>query len=231
MAELLTTKEILAALEGIIKNAEKYICVFTYNIKIDPNYLTRLRNASKRGVRIDIVFGVYNADPQIISDLISIPNCTVYYKEYLHAKFYYNEKELLIGSMNLSDASAKNNFELAVLFKDDEYRRVISKVKQEAKEIIADAVKWEEITGMSDMDEIDFDDSQPIVGRCVRCKLEIDFNPSRPLCSHCYQIWSDWENEYYPENYCHACGEKTESVSFARPQCINCYSKNPVSVL
>ncbi len=46
MAELLTTKEILASLDNIIKKAEKYICIFTYNIKIDPNYLTRLRNAS-----------------------------------------------------------------------------------------------------------------------------------------------------------------------------------------
>ncbi len=56
-------------------------------------------------------------------------------KEYLHAKFYYNEKELLVGSMNLSEASSKNKFELGVLFKGDEYSSVISKVKEEAKRL------------------------------------------------------------------------------------------------
>jgi hypothetical protein len=39
MAEILTAKETAATLENIIKKAEKYICIFTYNIKIDPNYL------------------------------------------------------------------------------------------------------------------------------------------------------------------------------------------------
>ncbi len=132
----------LAALDNIIKRAEKYICVFTFNIKIDPTFLARLRNASKRNISITIVFGVNSGDDNIIQELLAIPTCKVYFKEYLHAKFYYNEKELLVGSMNLSEASAKNNFELGVLFSGDEYLSVIKKVKEEAKEIISDAREW-----------------------------------------------------------------------------------------
>src|SRR5579871_3031672 len=145
MADLLTTKEILAALDNIIKKAEKYLCIFTYNIKIDQSYLTRLRNASKRGIKITIVFGVDNGDDKILDELLSMSNCMVYFKEYLHAKFYYNEKELLVGSMNLSEASAKNNFELGVYFKGEEYIEAIKKVKEEAKEIITDATEWKKL--------------------------------------------------------------------------------------
>jgi len=232
MADLLTTKEILGALESIIKNAEKYICIFTFNIKIDPNYLTRLKNAAKRGVKITIVFGVENGDYELLDDLINIENCTVYFKQYLHAKFYYNEKELLVGSMNLSEASAKNNFELAVYFKGDEYKSTIPKVKKEAKEIIDDAKLWNNPHGPDDF--VDFDEDnleeeflkRPTVGRCVRCKQELEYNLAKPLCRDCYQQWSDWENEYYPENYCHSCGIKHDDISYAKPECYNCYQFN-----
>lgn len=52
----------------------------------------------------------------MVKEVLNLPNATVYFKEYLDAEFYYNEKELLVGSMNLPEASAKNNFELGVLF-------------------------------------------------------------------------------------------------------------------
>jgi len=70
MAELLITKEILVALDNIIKKAEKYICIFTYNVKIDENYLTRLRNAGKRGVEINIVFGVDPGNAEVIDSIM-----------------------------------------------------------------------------------------------------------------------------------------------------------------
>ncbi|SHG95670.1 PLD-like domain-containing protein [Chryseolinea serpens] len=220
MAQLLTTKEILAALDNIIKKAEKYICIFTYNIKIDQNYLSRLRNASKRNVTIIIVFGVDNGDPDVVKEVLNLPNTTVYFKEYLHAKFYYNEKELLVGSMNLSEASAKNNFELGVLFKDEEYQSVIKKVKEEANEIINDSVKFE-----GPKRELPILSSAPRKGACVRCAKAIEYNPSKPLCHQCYGEWSEWENEYYQEEFCHSCGQKRFGISFAFPQCKSCYNR------
>jgi phosphatidylserine/phosphatidylglycerophosphate/cardiolipin synthase-like enzyme len=233
MAELLTTKEILAALENIIKKAEKYICIFTFNIKIDQNYLARLRNASKRGIQITVVFGVDNGDDQVLNELLSMPNCTVYFKENLHAKFYYNEKELLVGSMNLSEASAKNNFELGVHFKSEEYTSVIKKVKEEAKEIISDAVLWKE-RGTQPFHEVVWEpskmspskDKKTNSGACIRCNVQIKYNTQKPLCIDCYHEWAEWENEYYIETYCHACSRKKEDISFAKPECVQCYHQN-----
>lgn len=220
MAELLTTKEILAALDSIIKKAEKYICIFTYNIKIDPNYLSRLRNASKRNVAITIVFGVDNGDPAVLKEVMSLPNATVYFKEYLHAKFYYNEKELLVGSMNLSEASAKNNFELGVLFTGQEYQSVIGKVKAEAKEIVGDAIKFSGPEPPRPTSTIG-----PTAGICIRCAIPIELNPHKPLCRNCYSEWAEWENEYYQEEFCHRCGQEMAGISYAYPQCNKCYKQ------
>lgn len=232
MADLLTTKEILVALDNIIKKAEKYICIFTYNIKIDPNYLARLRNASKRDIKITIVFGVDNGDDQLIQDLLEMPNCQVYFKEYLHAKFYYNEKELLVGSMNLSEASAKNNFELGVLFKADEYSTIIKKVKEEAKEIISDAVLWKNIKRHQNSfgNQLTYkpqnfkDNFKSNGGTCIRCGTSISFDTGKPLCKDCYYEWAEWENEFYIENFCHKCGKRKDEISFAKPQCYSCFS-------
>ena len=229
MTELLTTKETLAVLERIIKTATSHIYVFTYNIKIDPNYLTRLRNAAKRGVKITIVFGVQNGDRDLINSILDIPGVKVYYKEYLHAKFFYNEKELLIGSMNLSEASAKNNFELSVVFTENDYQKFIKKVSEEAKEIIEDAILWK-ATLTVNVDEI-HRRSQSKRGRCIRCSLDIRYNPSKPLCPSCYSEWSEWENEYYQEVFCHSCGLKRPDLSYAKPECIKCYRKDSPSAL
>lgn len=233
MAELLTTKEILAALDNIIKKAEKYICIFTYNIKIDPNYLTRLRNASKRNVKITVVFGVDNGDDKIIEELLSFQNCTVYFKDYLHAKFYYNEKELLVGSMNLSEASAKNNFELGVLFRGDEYLSAIRKVKEEAKEIISDSKEWKDLINRRQVPtsnlvyKTNFETNKSKnSASCIRCNKSIKYNPDKPFCSDCFHEWAEWENETYAETYCHHCSKNKENISFAKPECYSCYSSN-----
>ncbi|MCW3102315.1 MAG: hypothetical protein JWO09_755 [Bacteroidetes bacterium] len=227
MAELLTTKETLVALDNIIKRAEKYICIFTFNIKIDENYLTRLRNASKRGVKITIVFGVDNGDPQVLDAVLNISNCTVYFKPQMHAKFFYNEKELLVGSMNLSEASAKNNFELSVLFSGEDYLSVISKVKEEAKEIISDSTDWKNLLPTIERrnkKELSFRPKfTNEAGTCIRCNKNIPLNPAKPFCSACYNEWAEWGNEYYLEKYCHQCGKGKESISFAKPECYTCY--------
>ena len=244
MAELLTTKEILVALENIIKKAEKFICIFTYNIKIDENYMSRLRNADKRGVKIIIVFGIEDTKPELIDWLQGLSNCTVYFKEYLHAKFFYNEKELLLGSMNLSEASARNNYELGALFKFDENPEMFKKVKSEAKEIIEDAEEWgkRKKVGRISVSKTEKKhnktyrfvkvDSSPteskFKGKCIRCGDKIKFDQEKPLCRNCYTDWAEWENEDYIETFCHNCGLKKDDITFAKPECFPCYRNTKV---
>lgn len=226
MAETLTTKEIAVALDNIIKRAEKYICIFTFNIKIDETYMSRLRNAAKRGVQIVVVFGVNNGKPEVLKSLQEISGCKVYFKEYLHAKFFYNEKQLLVGSMNLSEASEKNNYELSVLMSVADYPELFKKVKEEAREIIGDAIEWSKIS-VTNTNSTSISTTTSLAsttkGKCIRCAKTIGYNPGRPLCHNCYSEWSEWENEYYLESYCHHCGKEREGVSFAHPECKTCY--------
>lgn len=226
MAEILTTKEIGVALDNIIKNAEKYICIFTYNINIDETYLSRLRNASKRGVKIIVVFGIDRGDQRVLDSLQAIPTCEIWFKQYLHAKFFYNEKELLIGSMNLSEISERRNYELAVLFNIKENAEIVKKVKAEAKEIIEDSVAWKL---RSDNIDQQIEAAEKMMsaeqGCCIRCGTGINYDPGKPLCFACYQQWSEWENEYYLERYCHRCKKEKPDISFAKPQCKRCYAE------
>src|SRR5436190_24278294 len=124
MAELLKTKRIASELEEFISTANKYICIFSYSLKIDSIYIQRLKAASRRGVIITLVFGVEPSNRDALTELSTVENCKIYYKEYLHAKFYYNEEMLIIASMNLSEFSEKNNYELGVLFKKENHEKV-----------------------------------------------------------------------------------------------------------
>ena len=62
----------------------------------------------------------------------------------------------------------------------------------------------------------------PTTGFCIRCKTEIPANPVQPYCDRHLRIWKRFENDDYPENYCHICGIKT-ATSRRKPLCRDCY--------
>lgn len=44
-------------------------------------------------------------------------------------------------------------------------------------------------------------------GYCIRTGTSIPFNPKRPLSESAYRVWIQYEDEYYPENFCHFTGK------------------------
>jgi len=55
-------------------------------------------------------------------------------------------------------------------------------------------------------------------GFCIRCDYDIKFNVVKPLCRECYEEWSEWGDDEYPENYCHFSGEESDGETcFAKP--------------
>lgn len=240
MAELLKTKRIGSELEELFSTAKKYICIFTFNMVIDDIYISRLTAAGKRGVKITVVYGCekkYKYDDDTLNKLSKIENCKVYFKEYLHAKFYYNENKLIVGSMNLSEVSEKKNYEIGVLLTRDKYPEVFEKIKCEAREIVEASLLYTKPIENNNPLRIMLPkrenntvtvlrsfNSQSTKGKCIRCKENITHNPEKPFCYNCFQEWADWENEWYTENYCHTCGKKKEGISFAKPECHPCYT-------
>ena len=70
--------------------------------------------------------------------------------------------------------------------------------------------------------------SQYAVGYCVRCHDKIDFDTERPFCNACYDVWAQYGNADYPEQYCHKCGRQIDSwneqqVDYAHPLCYSCW--------
>ncbi len=59
-------------------------------------------------------------------------------------------------------------------------------------------------------------------GHCIRCNCEISPNIDKPLCYDCFNIWVQYEDSFYPENYCLFCGKKKD-VCFSTPACNSCY--------
>ena len=55
-------------------------------------------------------------------------------------------------------------------------------------------------------------------GYCIRTGVEIPFNPERPMSYEAYKKWALYEDENYPEKYCHFSGElSNKETSFSKP--------------
>ncbi|MBA2613946.1 MAG: hypothetical protein H0U95_18430 [Bacteroidetes bacterium] len=113
MAKILTTKGSAAALEDLIRKAEKDLYLISFSFIISESFIARLKQAAEKGVTIHLVYG-----KSIKSDnngIENIENLKIYHFNNLHAKFFANETKCIIGSMNFSEASEISNTELGVL--------------------------------------------------------------------------------------------------------------------
>ena len=118
MAKFLTTSGVSYQVELIIKEANKKLVLISPYIQISKVLLERLQNASDKGVQIHLIYGKDELKPVEKKQLNSIENLKLYYYQNLHAKCYFNEKTMVITSMNLYEFSDKHNREMGVI----EYR-------------------------------------------------------------------------------------------------------------
>ncbi|TXE13845.1 hypothetical protein FUA26_01835 [Seonamhaeicola algicola] len=123
MSTFLTGDELENKLTDIIWNAKKYIVIISPFIKLDDHIKQVFEKVkSTHEIALYIVFGKneeykyksFNEDDfNFIKDF---KNVAVLYNKNLHAKYYCNEKEGLITSLNLYGYSMVNNIEYGVLF-------------------------------------------------------------------------------------------------------------------
>ena len=118
MAKFLTTSGVSYQVELIIKEAKKKLVLISPYVQISKVLLERLQNASDKGVQIILIYGKDELKPVEKKQLNSIENLKLYYYQNLHAKCYFNEKTMVITSMNLYEFSDKHNREMGVI----EYR-------------------------------------------------------------------------------------------------------------
>lgn len=125
MATLIHDKEHIMKLEDFIDQAKVELVFFSPYFKLHSRLKDRLSlRRHEYKLRIVVVFGKNEDDPSrslSMDDfefLKSFPYITIKNEKRLHAKYYANEKEGMITSLNLHTFSIENNFEVGVLFKN-----------------------------------------------------------------------------------------------------------------
>ncbi len=217
MAKFITTKGISHHLEEIIKKAEHRITLVSPFLSVSSQLFARLRSADNRRVQIVVVYGKDELKPNQKQSLSELSNLLLIFCEDLHAKCFFNESEMVIGSMNMYEYSEKNNFEMGIHVTKRDDPGIFKEATDEVEHIIANG------------------NPQPIAkptktyapvavtrGYCLRCEERIPYNPTRPYCLTCYSIWAQYSNVDYLENVCHRCGQYADS-SMAKPECPPCF--------
>lgn len=231
MVKFLTTSEIHANLETIIRKARQKLILMTPYLKFPQILYERLLKAGEQVKEFIIIYGKDEIEEEQWEKIKQLPNVQIFYYQNLHAKCYYNESMMIIASLNLHEFSLHNNREMGILVTRDikgdntiydeaeeETLEIInnSKVK-EVKSEKAKAVKEKIPSKIKKLPDQEY-------GYCVRCYDEIKLNPKKPYCYDCFSVWEQYENPEYPEIYCHRCGEYNKST-MNKPLCYSCYKK------
>ncbi len=115
MAKLLTSKGISAIFEDLFKSSKEYVYIVSPYFKIDKQLKERIIESIEQGLKVVFIYGKKREQIHDLSyELKNI--IEIWYYQDLHAKFYMNEKYVLITSMNLHSYSQENNRELGVKF-------------------------------------------------------------------------------------------------------------------
>ena len=137
MAEFLTTSGCQYHIEKIIREAQTSLTIVSPYIRLKSSLLERLRDANDRGVAIDVIFGKEELlrDARVFFE--ATPSVAVYYHPHLHAKYYFNESDLVVSSMNLYQASSRDeNREVGIHFSAAEDGTIYHSAATEALSIV-----------------------------------------------------------------------------------------------
>ena len=250
MASFLTTTGTTWEVEKIINTAENTIVLISPFIKISDRLLQNLRAADQKGVKTKIVYGKKRQlDAGVEMQLQGLDNVELLFLENLHAKCYFNERSMVITSMNLYDFSEQNNREMGVLMTRADDGALFEAARSEAEMIIgqassptAAAPKKGAVTERTGRLQKPAEErpkrgwAKPLSnilsgilgtesGYCIRCgEKSIPYDVDTPYCKGCYRKWSKYKNPAYEEKYCHSCGKKRRRITKTKPRCSACYS-------
>lgn len=222
MAEFLTTSGTSHHLENVIIDAERKIILVSPYLQISKTLIERLKDAGNRRIKITIIYGKDELKQNEKKALEDMKGIELYYFENLHAKCYFNERKMIITSMNMYEFSERKNREMGILIDVENDKSIYDKAVNEVNSILQSSkqVLLSKPTVAKDTKAIY--NRKHNGGYCIRCSEHIPYNPSSPYCSDCYRSWSHWNNYHFEEKVCHHCGNHEDST-MAKPECYKCY--------
>lgn len=115
MAKFLNTDLLNEWILRLIEETERELIIIVPYIKTSGRVYKQLFEANKRGVETTIVYRENKLTPEEKKKFEALDNLNLMHHPNVHAKCYYNEKYMIIGSMNLYEYSEKNNREMGIL--------------------------------------------------------------------------------------------------------------------
>ena len=241
MVAFLTTSKAYATIEEIIDKATTKVVLISPYIRISDQLFDRLKHIDRQGIRTIVVCRGKDLDTEEKGRLRQLKNLELRFDEDLHAKCFYNEKFMVITSLNLFDYSRQHNREMGILLSSDEDADTFKEALREAnfivdgakkdspiRNIIREAVKEAKAVvdspTVGDVRKAKTSSTRKNGGYCIRCKANIPLDPSKPYCENCFSVWVKYEDPAYKEKYCHWCG-KTTKTTIEYPLCRSCYNK------
>lgn len=244
MAEFIRTSGISHYIESIIVNAKKELYLVTPYLQLSPNFYERLSDANRNDITINLIFGKNQLNRKEEQQVNSLENLRLHFFENLHAKCYFNEKEMVITSMNLYEFSEKNNREMGVYLNANQDSDLYQDARKETDSIIQNSqiIKDLSLSKAKTIETIPVTKKNknsrksnyqkvqlPANGVCIRCHSNLPLNLARPMCYSCFTSWRQFENPTYPENHCHICS-KNDNISMNTPVCYGCYKKHETEI-
>jgi hypothetical protein len=129
MAEFITEKKLDEKLTDIIWNAKKELIILSPFIILD-DYCKKIFKKLKNNpdLKIVIIFGKNEREtkkslnPENLELFKEFSNITIIYCNNLHAKYYANENEALLTSLNLLGKSMTGNIEYGIYFQNEDIK-------------------------------------------------------------------------------------------------------------
>jgi hypothetical protein len=116
MVQFLNTAAAYSEIENIINHAEKKLVLISPYIRMSQLLFQRLFYASEnRGINITVVCRGKDLKPEEYGALNKISRLEILDLPNLHAKCFYNEKAMVITSLNLYEYARTNNREMGIL--------------------------------------------------------------------------------------------------------------------
>ncbi|MDA0987871.1 MAG: phospholipase D-like domain-containing protein [Chloroflexi bacterium] len=227
---------------SVIGEAQEYVMVVSPYIALWGHVKNAVQLAVKRSAKV--TFLVRN-DPDVVrsSDIqwLEDNQVVVLTLDRLHAKIYLNESTVITSSMNLTQSSGTESFEIATLINDPSEAKIIRDYVASRLLRLASPHGRQELAGAgfarSKNRIVNAHTAAPSTrapkrtgaprartktGFCIRCGEGLSLDVARPLCDDCYEIWAGFGDVDYQEAVCHSCG-KDADVSYAKPVCLTCY--------
>jgi len=223
----LTTTGTSHYVENIIIGAEKKLVLVSPYLQISKNLYERLNDASARGVIIKIIYGKDELKPNEKNSLAELKNLELLFFENLHAKCYFNEKEMVIISMNMYEFSEKTNRKMGIYLTKMNDKNIFNDAVKETLSIIqsSEIIQLSKTKRKLFQNKKENKNKKPERGYCIRCEERTPYNVEKPYCKNCYNVWSQFENYEYEEDFCHSCGE-FRVTSMVKPECYECFLEN-----